>query len=110
MDDLIANAEAWLKQALDQAHTLDTNAIAEGRRMAQQVREHAIDLAYRRATDGSRQIPEAQLLAAKIALLVFGSESSANLVYQREIDYYRSYAEAAWIYQAYDDFKLNITI
>ena len=73
--------------------------------IAQMLQREAIGLCMSRATEFSPKIELDFLLSAKIAYLVYGSQSSQLAVYEKDVYYYKNFDPPSWIVKDYDEFK-----
>ena len=77
----------------------------EGEEIAQMLRREAVGLCMNRATEFSPNIELYFLLSAKIAYLIYGSQSSQLAVYEKDVYYYKGFDPPSWIVKDYDEFK-----
>ena len=78
-----------------------------GVELARQLRSKAIDLSCHKGTEFSADILPLHLLAAKVALLAHGAASPELEVYERDIAYYKNFAQTRPAADEYDAFKLG---
>lgn len=76
-----------------------------GADLAGKILSDAITLGSNKATEYSPEIQDLQLLAAKIALIVYGAESPNIERYEEEIMYYKVFTPVHSVVAKYEQFK-----
>ena len=103
--DLERQAARFISRFLVSEQPTRDTMRAEGAALANRLRQAAMDLAMSRATEFSPQIPRYHLLAAKVALLAHGPDSSALHSFEQDIRYYRGFESALDLVEEYEAFR-----
>ncbi len=77
----------------------------EGAALADRLHLEAVDLSMARATEFSPEIPLYELLAAKVALLVYWPDVGALRRFERQVFYYRIFASTRYLVEDYQRFR-----
>lgn len=105
MELLLIEGQAWLNEAISARKILSQSLLKSGELLASKIRERAIDLSHDRATEFSPDIELLHFMAAKVAFLVFGKNSTAGEVYEKDASYYLEFPSSASRSADYMDFK-----
>lgn len=104
-EDMLAESVTWLDETLGIAAPERHEKLQEGRDLAQRLRSAAIGLSYSKRTEFSPNIERLIVMAAKVALVSFGPQSSTLDSYERPLDVYRTLDGGSALVKDYDAFK-----
>ena len=108
MELLLTEGQAWLDEAIPARKIPSQSLLKSGELLATKLRERAIDLSHDRATEFSPDIELLHFIAAKVAFLVFGKDSVAGEVYEKDASYYLAFPSSASRSADYLDFKQSL--
>lgn len=84
------------------------NETTNGAELANRLRAKSVDLQHNKATEFSPDIERLILLAAKVALLTFGSRADEVTSFERDVYYYKIFTPPSPIVAEYDAFKRSL--